>query len=299
MPSKSKTYDDSSDESGDLNTSNYLNPTENDEVQTEEHKDNIDKYADDFAGKNDVNDEDNENQLYQPMPQPKTKRVKPSKRRYTQKKRFMFKKTTSKQLQFNCKKFLKYFASENNVYGIYHDIYDTTYGEISIDSISNIFNNIDYDKTDVLYDLGSGRGQFIYYCNFVYNLSTVGIEIINERYNVAKNIGIKIKLQKNKLSDEISIFKNKANNQSITFILDDFNNVDFSDGTIFYLCNTIWGDDTTNKILQKIIDESDNLKHIIITTNTKTPPDNIFLDKIIRCSFSWSENSKVYIYSVN
>ena len=163
--------------------------------------------------------------------------------------------------------------------GISHKKYNTTYGEIMCNSIDNIFNNISFNKNDVVYDLGSGGGKLLIYIYLKYKLDCVGIEIIKTRHDTAIEIFKK--------------YKNDKKKNMIEFLHDDFFNIDFSKGTIFYICNTMWDNDMNNKILNKILNES-NMKYIMLAKSCSH--DKLKLYKTISVDWSWGKNSNLYIY---
>ena len=169
---------------------------------------------------------------------------------------------------------------DGTLYGISHKKYDTTYGEIMCNSIDNIFNNISFNKNDVVYDLGSGGGKSLIYIYLKYKLNCVGVEIIKKRHDTAIEIFKK--------------YKNDKQKNMIEFLYDDFFNIDFSKGTIFYICNTTWKDDINNKILNKIFKES-NMKYVILAKYSNH--DKLKLYKTITVDWSWSKNSNLYIYT--
>jgi SAM-dependent methyltransferase len=176
-------------------------------------------------------------------------------------------------------KTLEEIYSDKSLYGFHHDKYDTTYGEIMCNSIDNIFNNITFNKNDVVYDLGSGGGKLLIYIYLKYKLDCIGIEIIEHRHNKA-----------------IEIFKKYKNNKQkniLKFLYDDFFNISFSKGTIFYICNTMWDDHMNNKILNKILKES-NMKYVILAK--PCDHDKLKLYKTITVDWSWNKNSNLYIY---
>tara|TARA_B100000575_G_scaffold279972_1_gene268929 strand:+ start:2179 stop:2802 length:624 start_codon:yes stop_codon:yes gene_type:complete len=175
---------------------------------------------------------------------------------------------------------LEKIYSDNSLYNIKFHKYDTTYGEIMCNSIDNIFNNIIFNKNDVVYDLGSGGGKLLIYIYLKYKLNCVGIEIIEKRHNKA-----------------IEIFKKYKNNKQknmIEFLQNDFFNIDFSKGTIFYMHNTTWDNKILNKIINKILNES-NMKYIISARSCLH--DKLKLYKTITVDWSWKKNSNLYIYT--
>jgi len=81
----------------------------------------------------------------------------------------------------------------------------------------------------------------------------------------------------------------------LNFLHDDFFNISFSKGTIFYVCNTMWDDNMNNKILNKILKES-NMKYVLLAK----PCDHnkLKLYKTITVDWSWSKNSNLHIYTL-
>ena len=74
------------------------------------------------------------------------------------------KKITAGVIDINSSlKSLEEVYSDNSLYGMKHDKYNITYGEIMCNNIDNIFNNITFNKNDVVYDLGSGGGKLLIY----------------------------------------------------------------------------------------------------------------------------------------
>jgi len=169
----------------------------------------------------------------------------------------------------------------SNLYGISHDKYNTTYGELECNSIDNIFKSLSINNNDVIYDLGSGGGKFLIYIYLKYKLNCIGIEIIEHRHNKACEI---FKQYKN----------NKNNKNNIRFINNDFFKSDFSKGNIFYSCNTCWDDKLNNKIINKILKES-NMKYILFAKSTNNPKLKLY--KTINVDWTWHKNSSLYIYT--
>lgn len=191
------------------------------------------------------------------------------------------KKITAGVLDVNSSlKSLEEVYSDNSLYGMKHDKYNITYGEIMCNSIDNIFKNITFNKNDVVYDLGSGGGKLLIYIYLKYKLDCVGIEIMEKRHNKAIEISKK--------------YKNNKQKNTLKFLHDDFFNISFSKGTIFYSCNTMWDDDMNNKILNKILKES-NMKYVLLAK--PCDHDKLKLYKTITVDWSWSKNSKLHIYT--
>ena len=111
-----------------------------------------------------------------------------------------------------------------------------------------------------------------------YNIKSIGIEIIEERINVAKSIEKKVK------------------NKNIIFKNNDMFKENFSNGTIFYAYNLTWPQKIDIKIIKKIKKEAQNCKYIILTKLLDHPYIKLYktLDNI---NFS-SHVGSIYIYKL-
>jgi cyclopropane fatty-acyl-phospholipid synthase-like methyltransferase len=63
-----------------------------------------------------------------------------------------------------------------------------TYGELTINGIETLLENIEISKDDVFIDVGSGYGKLIEIINQKIGCQTIGIEIDVEKYNISKKI---------------------------------------------------------------------------------------------------------------
>lgn len=169
---------------------------------------------------------------------------------------------------------------DSKLYGINHETYNTTYGEITCNSIDNIFKELSINKEDSIYDLGSGGGKFLIYIYLKYKLKCIGIEIIKERHDKAVEI--------------LNHYKNNKQKNNVDFINDDFFKQDFSKGNIFYSCNTCWDNNLNDRIIDKILNES-NVKYIMFAKSTNNPKLKLY--KNINVDWTWSKNSTLYIYT--
>lgn len=165
-----------------------------------------------------------------------------------------------------------------NINGIYHNEYDTVYGELNLDEIDKLFKIIEIKNNDIFYDLGCGSGKINLYIALKYNIKSIGIEIIEKRFQVAKSI------------------KKKVKNENIVFKQNDLFKENLSDGTIFYSYNLTWPTDINIKMIEKIKKEAKKCKYIILTTLLEHP--NIILyKKINNINFS-SHVGSIYIYTL-
>lgn len=111
------------------------------------------------------------------------------------------------------------------------------YGETGYDSFNTIIDNYkDYFNEDtVFYDLGSGLGKLVFHVGIMVNAKkSCGIEYSEKRYQHSIN----------------TLNKHKFDN--ISFINDNFINVDISDATVIYLDNTLFPTNIDEQIYNKI-----------------------------------------------
>jgi len=161
---------------------------------------------------------------------------------------------------------------------------DSTYGEILPNAVSKLINNLTIKEDDVFVDLGCGNGKVVvqFYLQTPVKES-LGIEFSTTRYNQAKKVLENIKEKKHK---------------KISYIRNNFLNVDVSHGTIFYSASTCFTDETMFKIWNKLM-ENKNLNAIIIL---KDFPENCNFSRVkgtrkfkVGCSWAMSE-AKIYYF---
>lgn len=160
--------------------------------------------------------------------------------------------------------------------------YSFTYGELTYKGMCNIFNSL-FQDDDVFYDLGSGNGRLTIGVNLKYNIKSVGIEFVKSRALVANN-----------LLEKLQVFDNSPDLSNIHLIHGDFFENNFSDGTIFYMCNTTWKHETIILIVDKIIQESQKFKYIISQVTIKH--DKLIKDKIIEAPTTWKNAVRWIFY---
>ena len=197
------------------------------------------------------------------------------------KQKYLKYKTKYLKLKYNggsnslIRKINDFYNNTENIWGINHKKYNTTYGELELNQINKIFKHLKLNSSDVFYDLGCGSGKINFYVAEKYNIKSIGIEIIEKRYKVAESIRKKIK------------------NNKLFFINNDIFNVDLSNGTIFYTYNLTWGDEVNNNMIKKIRQTAKKCKYII--SSVMLPSCKLY--KSIDVTFS-SHNSNIYIYTL-
>ncbi len=105
---------------------------------------------------------------------------------------------------------------------IRHGVHSYRYGTSNF--LSVIFDVLEPKENDIFYDLGSGYGLVLKYASQKFpNVRFKGIEILKERYDFSMKLKAKYPLK------------------NVEFYNCDMFSHDFSDGTIFYLFNPLFG----------------------------------------------------------
>lgn len=107
------------------------------------------------------------------------------------------------------------------------------YGETPITTFEKIAKEANIKHHDVVYELGSGRGRIAFWLSSYLDCKTVGIEEIPD-FVLKANQVIK-----------------KQGIQNLSFIGDNFLNVDFKPGNIFYLYGTCLDEETIEALTKK------------------------------------------------
>jgi hypothetical protein len=125
----------------------------------------------------------------------------------------------------------------NDTYFDYNEVGCEAYGETGYNSFNNIIDAYkDYfNENTIFYDLGSGCGKLVFHVGIMCNAKkSCGIEYSQKRYQ-----------------NSIDTL-NKYNINNVSFINDNFLNVDFSDATVIYLDNTLFPLKINKQIYEKI-----------------------------------------------
>lgn len=162
------------------------------------------------------------------------------------------------------------------------------YGEIMWDSAATIFNDIEFTKKDVFYELGCGTGKV---CSQVY-LTTpckkiVGIELSSTRLSHA------YKAQKDILK---TVKKSKRKKRKWEYRNENFLDSDLDDATVVYSL-TIFEPEVMQEITEKLATLKDGLR--VITFKHLTPHPHFTLTKTYHLPMSWSPHgSPVHLYTL-
>lgn len=107
------------------------------------------------------------------------------------------------------------------------------YGETPLTSLEIIAKKSGITSTDVVFELGCGRGRGCFWLNSFYGCKVVGIDFVP------------LFIQKaNKVKDRYQV-------KGVEFRCEDMLKADFSEGTIFYLYGTCLDEDFIKKLIKK------------------------------------------------
>lgn len=109
-----------------------------------------------------------------------------------------------------------------------------TYGETPLTTIDKIASEINIQKKDVVYELGSGRGRCCFWLHSFIGCKVVGVEYIPEFVERSKQIRKEWKLSQ------------------IEFRNDDMLKADLSDATVIYLYGTCYPDEFIKQLINKL-----------------------------------------------
>ncbi|HPZ08850.1 MAG TPA: methyltransferase domain-containing protein [Candidatus Eremiobacteraeota bacterium] len=150
-----------------------------------------------------------------------------------------------------------------------------TYGETPFLSAWKIFALASLDKKDVFYDLGSGTGHIVFFCNILYGIKSVGIDAITGFIDYS-----------NKIKEALSF-------DNVTFWEGNFLDADFSEGTVFFIVSTVF-DPVTRAELAEKFKTSPVGTRIITVTHIMDVPHLKVIGKG-RVFFSWGYED-VYLH---
>ena len=165
-----------------------------------------------------------------------------------------------------------------------------TYGEILPESVNKLFDNLQLNKEDIFYDLGSGAGKVVFNVFFNYNITKcVGIEYYYDRFNISTKY---LQLFNQIYNNNFQI-KNKC--QEIHFICSNIINENILDATIVYLCSTCYSKKLMKSIYNKLL-QCKNIRYILTLKDYSKFLNILNNKKIINISTSWNNNTYCYVY---
>lgn len=156
------------------------------------------------------------------------------------------------------------------------DALEYIYGEIEFIPFIALLSLCHPNKNTIFYDLGSGTGKAVFACSMVFNVKkSVGVEIFKNLYFAAIT-------QQQMLLKEVCYTNNARN---ISFINDDFINLNFPDATIIFINATGFFGDVWATISNKLDILTE--KVTIITTSKKLLAKSFQVEKETKVTMSW------------
>lgn len=161
-----------------------------------------------------------------------------------------------------------------------------TSGEILLPSLNTLFKNINLSPSDVLIDLGCGRGNLILYTFLMQKLKKViGIEIRGDLYSQARHAWQRI---------QGNLANCLASLPEVTFLLGDFLTVSLNEVSIALINSTCFGPDLMCNLAYKL-DNTPSI-HTVCTLRPLPNVKRLICQKIISTQCSWDE-ALCYIYT--
>lgn len=183
----------------------------------------------------------------------------------------------------------------------YHrDGYATTYGEMDYPAIEKFNSLFNFDGTrDYFIDFGSGRGKLPLFMADKVNKKSIGIELVTERHDSAKQL--KEKLSKNWPS---IINKVELIGGDMFKYLETINKSTFDSPVLIWISNLCFGEEITSKLFNKLIEKMPSGSIIGSSKIPSTIPNEIEpvivegKNNTVLVPMSWSKGSSIYIYKI-
>lgn len=163
---------------------------------------------------------------------------------------------------------------------------NATYGEITIESVAQLLNDLALTNHDLFFDLGSGVGKVCMQVALTTPARAIGIELSPTRCHGAQEI--KKELIKRKILTDTN---------KLQFFEQNITDTDLSKATAILLCSTCFSDELMNLLTNKMAAECKNGLRVL-TLKDLPPHDQFVLIKTYELPMSWSQGSPVYLYKL-
>ncbi|OGK50722.1 hypothetical protein A3B50_04450 [Candidatus Roizmanbacteria bacterium RIFCSPLOWO2_01_FULL_40_42] len=156
-----------------------------------------------------------------------------------------------------------------------------TYGEIVPESFYKILSQVNPQKDEVFYDLGSGTGKAVLAASLFFPFSkTVGVELLDDLYDASQQV-----LQR--YQKEIIPRLNTSNSPEIKFFQADFLDFDFSDADVIFAHATCFHDGQLRELLHKFEKLKKGARLIIVSKEVDS--HSYALTNTSEHPFSWGQ----------
>ncbi len=149
------------------------------------------------------------------------------------------------------------------------------YGETGVLTAKLLLQEVEIRKYSLIYDLGCGRGTFLFAANFLFSLRGVGVELFTPYITH----GLKL--------------KKALKVGGIHFVNDNILNVDLSPADIIFFAGTTF----ERKVLEEVWKNMKEIKPgaVVISVHHKMPEDDFVMFYEGKFPFSWGTD-QVYYY---
>jgi len=179
--------------------------------------------------------------------------------------------------------FLNYFWRFPSIYifrerkGLGYPYNNFLYGETPYYTAKEIIKTAGISEKDVLYDLGCGRGKFLFYTSLFTKARCIGVDLIPTYIKIAQDI------------------TEKAGIRNLNFFEEDILNVDLSTATVVFVNGTYFSPETHEGISMNIDRMKSGSRFISSTVEYDNPKLEHFATRNLL--FSWAR-TPVYFYRV-
>jgi len=155
-----------------------------------------------------------------------------------------------------------------------------TYGETPLITYEAIAKEVDLKSSDIVLELGSGRGRGALFLHYFYHCNVIGIEKIPQFVKLSRHL-----VQKHHL-------------EGVSFICADMLQANIPEATVIYLYGTCLKDQEVTSLVQRLKTLPKGTKIITISYPLTDYDENVFyIEKSFTVFFPWGETD-AYIQSI-
>ncbi|MCD4782922.1 MAG: methyltransferase domain-containing protein [Candidatus Eremiobacteraeota bacterium] len=179
--------------------------------------------------------------------------------------------------------FLNYFWRFPSIYifrerkGLGYPYNNFLYGETPYYTVREIIETAEINENDVVYDLGCGRGKFLFFTRLYTGARCIGVDLISTYIKIAQNI------------------TEKAEIRNLDFFEEDILNVGLSTATVVFVNGTYFSPETHEGISLNIGKMKPGTRFISSSVEYDNPGLEHFATRDL--IFSWAR-TPVYFYRV-
>lgn len=155
------------------------------------------------------------------------------------------------------------------------------YGETPLTTLEKIAKFAEIQREDLVFELGCGRGRSCFWLKSFIQCSVVGVEYVPE------------------FIERANFVKKYYDLEGVIFLLDDMLNVNFQNGTLFYLYGTCYDTPFIEKLIEKFKDLPKGTKIITVSYSLDQYTEDFVFEVVKKFSaeFTWGQ-ADVYLQVV-